>query len=148
MGYVTEQLLAEGALDVFVIPAQMKKNRPGSLLTILCSEENAAKMREILFRETSTIGVRTRVDRRDCLARAVVPVSTQWGTIRVKESRLRGAVTNFAPEYEDCRRIAEAQSLPLKEVQQQALAAYMAQRSEHPASGTKSEPAEAKSHVA
>ena len=128
MGYVTERLLAEGALDVFIIPAQMKKNRPGSLLTVLCDENKAPNMRSILFRETSTIGIRTRRERRDCLERTLVPSLTQWGMVRVKESRLNGAVTNFAPEYEDCRSIAEANSLPLKQVQQEAIAAYLAQR--------------------
>ncbi|HVH88648.1 MAG TPA: nickel insertion protein, partial [Terriglobales bacterium] len=127
MGYVTERLLAEGALDVFVTAAQMKKNRPGSLLTVLCDEEVASTMREILFTETSTMGIRTRRERRDCLERVIIPVNTKWGMIRVKESRLNGKVTNFAPEYEDCRRIAEANSVPLKEVQQQAISSYFTQ---------------------
>lgn len=128
MGYVTERLLAEGALDVFIIPAQMKKNRPGSLLTVLCEENKAPNMRSILFRETTTIGIRTRRERRDCLERTLVPSITHWGMVRVKESRLNGTVTNFAPEYEDCRCIAEANSLPLKQVQQEAIAAYLSQR--------------------
>jgi len=128
LGYVTERLLAEGALDVFVTPAQMKKNRPGSLLTVLCDQNTAQALREILFRETSTIGIRTRQERRDLLDRVIVPVSTEWGTIRVKESRLNGTVTNFAPEYEDCRRVAEANSIPLKQIQQQAISAYLAHR--------------------
>ena len=128
MGYVTERLLAEGAVDVFVTPAQMKKNRPGVLLTVLCDENAAQVLREILFRETSTIGIRSRQERRDCLDRVIVPISTEWGTIHVKESRLNGTVTNFAPEYEDCRRIAEAKSIPLKEIQQQTISAYLEQR--------------------
>ena len=128
MGYVTERLLAEGALDVFVTPVQMKKNRPGSLLTVLCNEHGASSLREILFRETSTIGIRTRRERRDRLDRAIVPVATELGTIRMKESRLNGTVTNFAPEYEDCRRIAEANSIPLKQIQQLAISSYLSQR--------------------
>ncbi|HWC20568.1 MAG TPA: nickel pincer cofactor biosynthesis protein LarC [Terriglobales bacterium] len=149
MGYVTERLLAEGALDVFVIPAQMKKNRPGSLLTVLCDQNTAPALREVLFRETSTIGIRTRRERRDCLERAIVPVSTQWGIVRLKESRLNGTVTNFAPEYEDCRRIAEANSVPLKQVQQETISSYLAQR-EHttPTSGDGSKRLSTKSHVA
>jgi pyridinium-3,5-bisthiocarboxylic acid mononucleotide nickel chelatase len=126
MGYVTERLLAEGALDVFIVPAQMKKNRPGSLLTVLCEESKAAEMREILFRETSTIGIRTRRECRDCLQRVLVPTATPWGLVRVKESRLNGSVTNFVPEYEDCRRIAEEHSIPLKQVQQEAISSYLA----------------------
>lgn len=149
LGYVTERLLAEGAFDVFVTPAQMKKNRPGSLLTVLCDENAAPAMREILFRETSTIGIRTRRERRDCLERAIVPVSTQWGTVRVKESRLNGAVTNFAPEYEDCRRIAEANSFPLKQVQQEAISSYRAQaQSPTSLSGDRNQPLSTRSHVA
>jgi uncharacterized protein (TIGR00299 family) protein len=149
MGYVTERLLAEGALDVFVIPAQMKKNRPGSLLTVLCDENTAQAMREILFRETSTIGIRTRRERRDCLERKMIQVSTQWGVVRVKESRLNGTVTNFAPEYEDCRAIAEANSIPLKQVQQEAIGSYLAQKqSSSSLSDDATKPLSTKSHVA
>ena len=147
MGYVTERLLGQGALDVFVVPAQMKKNRPGSLLTVLCNEQAAPALREILFRETSTIGIRTRRERRDCLERTIIPVSTAWGVIRLKESRLNGTVTNIAPEYEDCRRIAEANSVPLKHVQQETISAYVAQQRPTPASEA-SKPLSTKSHVA
>jgi pyridinium-3,5-bisthiocarboxylic acid mononucleotide nickel chelatase len=129
MGYVTERLLAEGALDVFVVAAQMKKNRPGSLLTVLCQSENVQRLREIIFAETSTIGIRTREERRDCLQREIIPVSTRWGAIRVKQSTLNGTITNFSPEYDDCRRIAEQHSVPLKQVQQEAIGVYLA---EHP----------------
>src|SRR5262249_26260207 len=146
MGYVTERLLNEGALDVFVIPAQMKKNRPGSLLTVLCEPESAQRMRNILFSETSTIGVRTREERRDCLEREIVPVNTLWGTVRVKQASLNGVVTNFAPEYEDCRRIAEENSLPLKQVQQEAVSSYLAQESDKVASSP--QPSQRKSQVA
>lgn len=150
IGYVCERLLTEGALDVFVVAAQMKKNRPGSLLTVLCEEGKAAAMRSILFRETSTIGIRSRRERRDCLERTLVPTETQWGLVRVKESRLNGTVTNFAPEYEDCRGLAESYSIPLKQVQQESIASYLAQRKSL-ASGVDSadtNPAGAKSQVA
>src|SRR5947207_3744200 len=96
MGYVTERLLAEGAFDVFITPAQMKKNRPGCLLTVLCDQQNAQRLREIVFTETTTIGIRTREERRDCLQREIVPVMTQWGMLRVKESTFNGAVTSFS----------------------------------------------------
>src|SRR5213078_1287248 len=82
MGYVTERLLNEGALDVFVMPAQMKKNRPGLLLTVLCEKQSAQQMRNTLFCETSTIGVRTREERRDCLEREITSVNTRWGRVR------------------------------------------------------------------
>ena len=127
MGYVTERLLAEGAFDVFVIPAQMKKNRPGSLLTVLCQQETAQQMREIIFAETSTIGIRTRQERRDCLQRETIPISTQWGTIRIKQSMLNGNIMHFSPEYEDCRRAAQEHSVALKQVQQDAISKYLAQ---------------------
>jgi uncharacterized protein (TIGR00299 family) protein len=128
MGYVTERLLGEGALDVFVISAQMKKNRPGSLLTVLCRNETAQRMREIIFSETSTLGIRMRQERRDCLERKSVPVTTQWGTVRVKESSLNGLVSNYSPEYDDCRRIAAQQGVPLKQVQQETINSYLALR--------------------
>jgi uncharacterized protein (TIGR00299 family) protein len=128
LGYVSERLLAEGALDVFILPAQMKKNRPGSLLTVLCDRLHAARLREMIFRETSTMGIRMREERRECLVREIVRVATPWGEVGVKEARLGGAVMSFAPEYEDCRRIAEAHSIPLKQVQQAAAQAYLEQR--------------------
>ena len=127
MGYVSERLFGEGALDVFVIPAQMKKNRPGSLLTVLCENETAQHMREIIFCETSTIGIRTREERRDCLERRTVPVGTKWGTVRVKEASLNGVVSNYSPEYDDCRHIAEQQAVPLKQVLQEAISNYLSQ---------------------
>jgi hypothetical protein len=149
IGYVSERLLTEGALDVFVVAAQMKKNRPGSLLTVLCEEGKAAAMRSILFRETSTIGIRSRRERRDCLERTFVPTETQWGLVRIKESTLNGTVTNFAPEYEDCRRLAESYSVPLKQVQQESIASYLAQRESRASGhGAGQNPAGAESQVA
>jgi hypothetical protein len=149
MGYVTERLLAGGALDVFIVPTQMKKNRPGWLLTVLCDEAAASAQREIIFRETSTIGIRTRSERRDCLERAILPVTTPWGVVRVKESRLNGTVTNFAPEYEDCRRVAEANSVPLKQVQQETISSYLERgRNSTPTSGDSAKPLSTKSPVA
>lgn len=148
LGYVTERLLASGALDVFITPAQMKKNRPGSLLTVLCDEMTASVLREVIFRETSTLGIRTRRERRDCLERAIISVSTQWGAVRVKESRLNGSVTNFAPEYEDCRRVAEANAIPLKQVQQEAVSSYLAQHHSTATSDDSGKRLSSKSHVA
>jgi pyridinium-3,5-bisthiocarboxylic acid mononucleotide nickel chelatase len=127
LGYVTERLLREGVLDVFVIPAQMKKNRPGFLLTVLCRDEKAQRARDILFSETSTIGIRTRQERRERLERETIPVNTQWGTIRIKQASLNGNITHFSPEYEDCQRIAQERSVALKQVQQEAISKYLAQ---------------------
>ncbi len=148
MGYVTERLLASGALDVFIVPAQMKKNRPGSLLTVLCDEQAASTLREVIFRETSTIGIRTRRERRDCLERVTISVSTQWGLVRLKESRLNGTVTNFSPEYEDCRRIAQANGVPLKRVQQETINAYFSQQKSVPTPGDSGKTLSTKSQVA
>lgn len=115
-GYFVEQALAAGALDIFSTAVQMKKNRPGQLVTLLCEPSNVKRLIDLIFRETTTIGIRTHEVRRQTLAREFVPVETPLGTIRMKLSRLNGTVLNAAPEYEDCRRIATEQGLPLKEV--------------------------------
>jgi uncharacterized protein (TIGR00299 family) protein len=124
-GYVMDKLLAEGALDAFGVPVQMKKNRPGTLLTVLCKPEDAAKLMHILFEETTTLGVRRRDEQRQVLARRWETVSTQWGDVRVKVASLNGTITNCAPEYEDCRKIAEEKNIPLKSVMLEALQAYL-----------------------
>ncbi|HTW32695.1 MAG TPA: nickel pincer cofactor biosynthesis protein LarC [Candidatus Sulfotelmatobacter sp.] len=123
-GYVMDRLLEEGALDAFGMPVQMKKNRPGTLLTVLCKPEDAAKMRQLLFAETTTLGVRQRREDRQTLARRWESIQTQWGEVRIKIASMNGTVTNYAPEYEDCRRIAEEQHVPLKTVMQEALRIY------------------------
>jgi len=125
-GYVMDRLFAEGALDVFGIPVQMKKNRPGIVLTILARPEDAEKLTKIVFAETSTLGVRRRSERRQVLGRRWETVKTQWGEVRMKIASLNGSVTNFAPEYEDCRRIAEEKHVPLKQVMQEATQLYLA----------------------
>lgn len=115
-GYFVEQALAAGALDIFSTAVQMKKNRPGQLVTLLCEPSNLKRLIDLIFRETTTIGIRTHEVRRQTLARESVPVETPLGTIRMKISRLNGTLLNAAPEYEDCRRIAAQKGLPLKEV--------------------------------
>jgi pyridinium-3,5-bisthiocarboxylic acid mononucleotide nickel chelatase len=124
-GYVMDRLLEEGALDVFGMPVQMKKNRPGTLLTLLCKPEHAAKLTQLVFTETTTLGVRQRLEQRQTLARRWVTVPTPWGDIRMKIASMNGTVTNYAPEYEDCRRIATEQRVPLKTVMQEATQAYL-----------------------
>ena len=124
-GYVMDRLLAEGALDAFATPVQMKKNRPGMLLTVLCHPEDAAKLTQVVFVETSTLGVRRRDENRQVLNRKWVTVLTQWGEVRLKIGSLNGTVTNYAPEYEDCRRIAVEQHVPLKGVMEAALQSYL-----------------------
>ena len=130
VGYVTEQALAAGALDVMVTPVQMKKNRPGHLLTVLCEREKANSLCNLLLRETTTLGVRVREERRQCLQRKFATVSTAWGNVRVKLAYLNGELTNCSPEFDDCRRIAEQHKIPLKIVMQEVTRLY---REEHAA---------------
>ena len=124
-GYVMDRLLEEGALDAFGLPVQMKKNRPGMLLTVLCRNQDVAKLTDLIFMETTTLGVRQREERRQALAREWVTIATRWGDVRVKVASMNGTVTNYAPEYEDCRRIATECHVPLKSVMQEVLQLYM-----------------------
>jgi pyridinium-3,5-bisthiocarboxylic acid mononucleotide nickel chelatase len=124
-GYVMDRLLDEGALDAFAMPVQMKKNRPGTLLTVLCKPEDASKLTQLLFTETTTLGVRRRDEVRQTLARRWENVRTQWGEVRIKIASMNGTVTNYAPEYEDCRKLASAHHVPLKKVMQEATRIYL-----------------------
>ena len=124
LGDFTERALQAGALDVMCSSVHMKKNRLATLVTILCDRGHVEALQQLLFRETSTLGVRIREERRACLERRFVPVQTAWGEVRIKLGLLNGAEVNAAPEYEDCRRCAETHSIPLKLVMQAALAAY------------------------
>ena len=99
-GYVMERLLDEGALDAFGVPVQMKKNRPGTVLTVLCKPEDAGKLSQIIFTETTTLGVRRRDEARQTLARRWEKVSTSWGEVKIKIASINGCDTNYAPEYE------------------------------------------------
>lgn len=124
-GYVLDRLFDEGALDAFAAPIQMKKNRPGTLLTVLCAAQRADRLTEIIFQETTTLGVRRREEARQCLARQWEIVHTEWGDVRIKVARMNGSITNYAPEYEDCRKIASERRVPLKAVLQQATQLYL-----------------------
>ena len=124
-GYVMDRLLEEGALDVFGTSVQMKKNRPGMQLTVLCRPGDASRLTGLLFRETTTLGVRQRQEKREVVDRRWVMVTTQWGDVRMKVGSTNGSVTNYAPEYEDCRRIALEQQVPLKHVIEQAVQRYL-----------------------
>jgi pyridinium-3,5-bisthiocarboxylic acid mononucleotide nickel chelatase len=124
-GYLMEKALAAGALDIFYTPAQMKKNRPGVLLTLLCDPTDRERMCELIFRETTTLGVRYRNERREILTREFVTVETEYGPIRIKVSRARdGRVMNASPEFEDCRVAAEKSGVGLRDAQTAALKAY------------------------
>ena len=124
LAFVSEQALAFGALDVMLAPVQMKKGRPGTLLTLLCAPGTESVFTDLLFRETSTLGIRTRRESRLILAREILTVDTPYGPIRVKRATgADGDSRNLAPEFEDCRAAAERANVPLKEVQQAALRA-------------------------
>jgi pyridinium-3,5-bisthiocarboxylic acid mononucleotide nickel chelatase len=125
IGYIVDLAFAEGARDVFTTPVQMKKNRPGTLLTILAKPEHEEKLRALLFRESSTLGVRTRHEKRHALPRRHEAVITRWGEVRMKIGSLNGTPSQYAPEYEDCRRIAVEHHVPLKTVMQEAIRLYL-----------------------
>jgi pyridinium-3,5-bisthiocarboxylic acid mononucleotide nickel chelatase len=124
-GYVMEKLLEAGALDVFGTPIQMKKNRPGTLLSVLAKPEDADKLTKIVFAETTTLGVRRREERREVLQRKWETVRTRFGDVRIKIASMNSTVSSYAPEYEDCRRIAVEHRVPLKQVMQEAVQAYL-----------------------
>ena len=119
-----ELVLERGALDAMSSPVGMKKGRLGTLITVLCRPEQAAGFEELLFRETSTLGIRVREEKRVSLERRHVEVATQFGTVRVKVGSWNGEEFNAMPEFEDCRRAAEEHGVPLKQVMQAALAAF------------------------
>ncbi len=118
--FFTERALAAGALDVFFTPVQMKKNRPGVLLSVLCRPAQREKLMEMFFQETTTIGVRGYEVFRRALERESVPVQTSYGEVRIKVARRNGQVLNFSPEFEDCRRLAAENKVPLKKVLEEA----------------------------
>jgi len=124
LAWVAESALAAGALDVMLTPVVMKKGRAGTLLTVLCEPKDAQALERLILRETSTLGVRVRQDQRRSLERHHVAVSTAYGEIRIKVGMLDGEVMNAAPEFEDCRAAAVRCDVPLKVVQQAAVAAY------------------------
>jgi uncharacterized protein (TIGR00299 family) protein len=127
-GYVMDRLMDAGALDAFGTPVQMKKGRPGMLFTVLARTEDAQKLSKIIFAETTTLGIRMREERREVLMRRAVAVNTPWGEVRMKVANLNGTVTNYAPEYEDCRRIASEHGVPLKTVMQEVMRIYLDQQ--------------------
>jgi pyridinium-3,5-bisthiocarboxylic acid mononucleotide nickel chelatase len=124
-GLLMDRLLAEGALDVFYTSIQMKKNRPGTLLTVIAAPDARDQLTSTIFRETTTIGVRYRELRRECLDRETVTVETPLGPVRMKIARRNGEVLNASPEFEDCVRIATEHRRPLKDVQALATKAFI-----------------------
>jgi hypothetical protein len=123
LGDFVERALAAGALDIFHTPIQMKKNRPGVLLTVLCAESEADKFSEMILRETSAFGVRRHLTERRKLRREFVTVKTPFGEVTVKLGKLNGKVVQAAPEFESCKKIAEQVGVPLKQVYEAAVQA-------------------------
>ena len=124
-GVLMDRLLAEGALDVFYTSIQMKKNRPGTLLSIIAPPGARERLTATVFRETTTIGVRYREMERECLDRETVTVETPFGPVGVKIARRNGEVMNASPEFEDCVRVAAASGRPVKDVQAAAMKALL-----------------------
>jgi uncharacterized protein (TIGR00299 family) protein len=124
-GYFQEKAIAAGALDVYAVPIQMKKNRPAMLVTLVCACELLDMLCRLIFEETTTIGVRYTLAKRRTLQREFVPVQTEYGMVTVKVSWLYTRRMNIAPEYEDCRRLAAEKGVPLKEVLSAATNAYL-----------------------
>ncbi len=120
-GYVTTQLFEHGALDVFLAPVYMKKGRPATQITVLCPTTQRDRLIELLLTETTTFGVRLSSADRIKLRRDFVQVETQWGTIQAKRGYLNGTLIKTVPEYEDCKRLAEQNNIPLRQVYAEAL---------------------------
>lgn len=123
IGDLTGQLMDAGALDVYVTAVQMKKQRPGQLLSVLCRPGDEDRLQRLIFRETPTLGIRRYPVQRTILERQILPVETRYGTIRVKLGFLQGTRQTASPEYEDCRTQARQHGIPLRQVYDAALRA-------------------------
>jgi uncharacterized protein (TIGR00299 family) protein len=124
-GVLMDRVLAQGALDVFYTPIQMKKNRPGTLLSVIAAPDAREALTSTIFRETTTIGVRYREMARECLDRKTVTVSTSIGDVRIKVAARNGQILNASPEFEDCVRLAAEHDVPAKNVQAMAMKAWL-----------------------
>ena len=125
LSYVSELLLAAGAWDVYRTTAQMKKGRTGVQMTVLCRPALVPALQSLLFRETTTIGLRWRLENKVALAREFVEAETSWGRVKIKIARWPdGKIANASPEYEDCRQLAAGHSVPLKQVMEEAMRFY------------------------
>jgi len=129
IGHTIDQLFSKGAIDVYCTPIQMKKSRPGVILSVLCLPADVESLENLLFRETGTLGIRRVPISRRCLTRNPITVETPLGPIRGKTAQLPSGEIIFSPEFESCREIAHAQQLPLRDVYQAAHTAYSSERS-------------------
>ena len=124
-GILIDRLLAEGALDVYYTSIQMKKNRPGTLLSVIAAPDARERLTATVFRETTTIGVRYREMERECLDREAITVETPFGPVGIKIARRNGEVMNASPEFEVCVRVAETSGRPVKDVQAATIKAFL-----------------------
>jgi uncharacterized protein (DUF111 family) len=124
-GALMDRLYGGGALEVFYQPVQMKKNRPGTLMTIVSRPEDRRRLADLVFAETTTIGVRYHEVERECLDRETLPVTTPWGDVRIKVARRMGDVLNAQPEFDDVARVATEHGVPIKDVHAQAMKAWL-----------------------
>ena len=122
-----DQLFTAGALDVSILPIQMKKGRPGIQIQVLCSLETTAQLKDIIFRETTTLGIRQITVDRFCLPRTSEEVKTSLGMVRVKIAEI-GSQIKVSPEFEDCQKLAREKKIPLQQVYQEAIQAYFSRK--------------------
>mgnify|MGYP004702128467 CR=1 FL=1 len=115
-GYVMERALDKGALDVFMTPIMMKKNRPGVKLSILCEEKNQSEFEHLIFSETTTLGIRKYAVDRSVLSRKIIKLKTAYGDVDIKIGLIDDCHMKYSPEYEECRKIAESLKIPIKKV--------------------------------
>ncbi len=123
-GYLMERAMQQGALEIFYTPVQMKKDRPGTQLTIICQNERREELADLVFTETTTIGLRLHEVERRVLDRQQQSVQTPYGAIRVKVAKIGSRMVNCSPEYEDCRKAAERHGVPVRDVLSLALTAF------------------------
>jgi len=128
IAHVAEQALVQGALDVLCTPVQMKKNRPGTLITILCPQDKSIPLQQLIFRETTTLGIRIRQEQRITLPRTFTTITTPYGAIRIKTASLENKEVSATPEFEDCRAAAATHNVPVKQVIQSAITTYLTTR--------------------
>ena len=125
--YVQEKLMAAGALDAWITPIIMKKGRPAQMLSVLMHPQDLPVLEKIILTETTTLGMRYYDVARHCSERSFTEVTLPQGSVKVKFSQAGGQILNIAPEFEDCRKLAEASKMPLKKIMQMAAAAAEAQ---------------------
>ena len=124
--YLFDELFAEGAFDVFLTDIKMKKNRPGVMLSVLCPKKKQADLEKIIFKETTTLGIRIKEIKRSCLKREFLNFNSSFGTVTLKAAFYNGKLIKFSPEYEECKELAKTKGMPLQQIYQQIISEKMA----------------------